>query len=89
MKISEALKAIIENPEDLSSLPGLVEAAAKMETDLETAETKIGQLHELNRKYLGMIPIKDDLEEDDDNDQDDDPTIEEAVEGILKNLKGE
>lgn len=60
MKLSEALKNLLNNPDDLSALP---ELAAKVEA-LEEAETnyqnRISQLQEVNRKYLQMIPLPDD-----------------------------
>lgn len=59
-KLSEALKNLIANPDDLSALP---ELAAKVEA-LEEAESnyqsRISQLQEVNRKYLQMIPLPED-----------------------------
>ncbi len=86
MAISERLKNLIDKPDDLSDLPKLVEDAAALETSLSEAEGKIGQLHELNRKYLGMIPIKDEVETE--KTEPKQPTPDEAVQEILEKWKG-
>lgn len=86
MSLSARLKKIIENPEDLSDLPKLVEDVAKIETQLTEAEAKIGSLHELNRKYLGMIPIKDVSKPPEEETKQ--PTPAEAVQEILEKWKG-
>ena len=86
MTISERLKNLIAKPDDLSDLPKLVEDAAALETDFTEAESKIGQLHELNRKYLGMIPIKDEVETE--KTEPKQPTPDEAVQEILEKWKG-
>ncbi len=86
MTISERLKILIDKPEDLSDLPKLVEDATALEASLSSAETKVGQLHELNRKYLGMIPIKDELEVE--KTEPAGPTPAEAVQEILEKWKG-
>ena len=86
MAISERLKNLIDKPDDLSDLPKLVEDAAALETDFTEAESKIGQLHELNRKYLGMIPIKDELEIE--KEKPAEPTPDDAVQEILEKWKG-
>ena len=82
MTISERLKNLIAKPEDLSDLPKLVEDATALETSLSSAETKVGELHELNRKYLGMIPIKDEIAIEETEPEG--PSIDDAVNEILK-----
>lgn len=57
MKLSEALKALIAKPDDLSTLPQLVDLAATMEANDETQTAKITTLYESNRKLLQMIPV--------------------------------
>lgn len=57
MTISDRLKALIDNPDDLTSLPGLIDETSKLETEYGEALDKVGELHELNRKYLKMIPV--------------------------------
>lgn len=58
MKLSEALKAIIANPDDLSQLPSLVEKVAELEKSEEGYQSRIANLQEVNRKYLNLIPIE-------------------------------
>ncbi len=84
--ISQRLKTLIEKPDDLSDLPKLVEDVTALETSLSSAETKVGELHELNRKYLGMIPIKDELEVE--KTEPAGPTPDDAVQEILEKWKG-
>lgn len=86
MTISERLKNLIAKPEDLSDIPKLVEDVTALESDFTEAESKIGKLHELNRKYLGMIPIKDEVEPE--KTEPKQPTPAEAVQEILEKWKG-
>lgn len=57
MSLANVLKAIIENPEDLTALPQLVEQVAQLESDIDVYHQKIVDMRELNRKYLSMIPL--------------------------------
>ena len=57
--LRERLQALIDNPDDLSTLPEIISEVGQLETELDEANEKIGKLHELNRKYLAMIPISD------------------------------
>ena len=58
MKLSEALTALIANPDDLSQLPSLVEKVAELEKSEEVYQSRIANLQEVNRKYLNLIPIE-------------------------------
>lgn len=89
MKISEALRQLISNPDDLSTLPQLV---AQVET-LENAETdyqeRITKLQEINRNYLAQIPIPNaDPHSQNKQDEDNEPTLEDAQEAIIQALQG-
>lgn len=57
MKLSEVIKALIENPEDLSTLPQAAELAQNLELELQTQAEQIGTLQENYRKVLKMVPI--------------------------------
>ena len=60
-EISEALKQLQENPEDLSELPGLIAKVEEMEQWTETQETSyqehISKLQTANRNLLAQVPI--------------------------------
>lgn len=88
MKLSELLKAIIENPDDLSSLPQAVELAQALETEIETQAEQIGKLQENYRKVLKMVPIPD-SEPEPEPVPEPDYSLEAAVAEILKGLKEE
>ena len=57
----EALQALIENPDDLSSLPGVIEQLQEYETTATTRATedleRITNLQNANRNLLSQIPI--------------------------------
>ena len=59
-KLSEALKNLISNPDDLSTLPELVAKVEALEEAESNYQNRISQLQEVNRKYLQMIPLPDD-----------------------------
>lgn len=88
MKLSEILKAIIENPEDLSTLPQAVELAKELETEIDTQAEQIGTLQENYRKVLKMVPIPDN-EPKQDPEPEPDYSPEAAVNEILEGLKEE
>lgn len=83
MTLSEMLNAIKENPEDLTNLPKIIEGVIDLEKREAEGLEKIGKLQELNRKYLSMIPVVDEVEEKEEKEEEP-PSIEEAVEEILK-----
>ena len=62
IKISDALKNILSNPDDLSALPQLAEQVAALEEAEANYQNRISQLQEVNRKYLQMIPLPNDPE---------------------------
>lgn len=57
MKISAALKALIENSDDLSTLPQLVAQVEQLESSEESYQARIAKLQEINKSYLAQIPI--------------------------------
>ncbi len=82
MKLAELLQKIVDDPEDLTELPGIIEKVSALEEDYSIAESKIGKLHELNRKYLKMIPINDETEPEEKKPEP--VTTEQAVKAIMK-----
>lgn len=87
MKISAALKALIDNPDDLTSLPQLVAQVEALEASEEDYQTRIANLQDINKKYLAQIPIagKDESEPP----AEEEPTLEDAKEYLVGYLKGE
>lgn len=82
--IIKQLQSVIDDPEDLSSLPGIVEKVQAVGVELEQANEKIGKLHGLNRKYLSMIPIADDTEKEEIEQKK--TTVDDAVNEIMKGV---
>ena len=82
--LRERLQALIDNPDDLSTLPEIINEVGQLETELDDANEKIGKLHELNRKYLGMIPINDGTEKKEEEEKP--VTVEDAVKEIMKGV---
>lgn len=81
--LRERLQALIDNPDDLSTLPEIISEVGQLETELDEANEKIGKLHELNRKYLAMIPINDGTEK---KEEENTVTVEDAVAEIMKGV---
>jgi hypothetical protein len=57
MKIAAALRALLENSEDLSTLPQLVAQVEALEASETDYQTRIAKLQEINRSYLAQIPV--------------------------------
>ena len=83
MDLIKALQAIIDNPEDLSQLPQIIEAVTGLLNERDSLEENVGRLQEINRKYLSMIPIKDETEEDEEVEEEL-PTLDDAIKAILE-----
>lgn len=85
MSLLKMLKAIKDNPEDLSTLPEIIEKVGEMEKTLGENEETIGRLHELKNKYLKMIPVKDELEETQAKSKGEEmPDIDQAINEIIR-----
>lgn len=55
--LAQALKQLIDNPDDLTALPGIIEQVSTLENDVDTYQSKIVEMRDLNKKYLSMVPI--------------------------------
>ena len=80
----ERIKALIENSEDLSDLPNIATDVQTLEAELEDRENRIAKLHEINRKYLKMIPVDEPPAQKEEKEEP--PTINDAVEAIKQIL---
>lgn len=62
MALAEELKKLIDNPDDLSTLPDLVSRVAAFEKQAQENEemyqNRITTLQESNRAYLQLIPVE-------------------------------
>jgi hypothetical protein len=86
-QIADALKALIANSEDLSSLPQLVAQVETLESSEGDYQTRIAKLQEVNRSYLAQIPIPGTTPEPED--EDDEPTLEDAKDALIQLLQGD
>lgn len=89
MEISKALQKIIENPDDLSTLPQIVAKVQELENKVQSFPEieqqymeRIERLQEINRSYLAQIPIpgQDQKKED----PEPEVTLEDAKKELLK-----
>lgn len=86
----EALQALIENPDDLSSLPGTIAQLQEYEATATTRATedleRITNLQSANRNLLSQIPINTGQSEDSGT-EDEQPTFEDAQEQLLNAMQ--
>lgn len=61
MSLAEELKKLVDNPDDLSTLPDLINQVAEFEKSASENETnyqtRIKNLQDANRSYLSQIPM--------------------------------
>ena len=88
MSLSEALRAIIADPEDLTQLPTIIEKVAQLEASELQYQERISKLQNLNKEFLAQIPIAGEDTKVDDQ-QDEDPTLEDAKAYLVETLGGE
>lgn len=88
MEISKALQKIIENPDDLSTLPQIVAKVQELENKVQSFPEieqqymeRIERLQEINRSYLAQIPIP-----GQDQKKEEDPEPEVTLEDAKKEL---
>lgn len=58
MSIAKLLEAIISNPDDLTTLPQIIEQVRTLENEVDGYQQRIVEMRELNKKYLAMVPIE-------------------------------
>jgi hypothetical protein len=86
-QVADALKKLLENSEDLSSLPQLIAQVDKIEGSETDYQQRISQLQEINRNYLSQIPIPgDNPHQQPDTPQE--PTLEDAKQALINVLGG-
>lgn len=87
-ELAKALKALIDNPDDLTSLPQLIAKVEELEQSEMNLLTKVGELRDLNKSYLAQIPIGTPDPEPEPEDESE-PTLEDAKEVLEELLKGD
>ena len=88
MSLSDALKAIISDPEDLTQLPTIIEKVAELEASELQYQERISKLQNLNKEFLAQIPIAGEDTKAEDQ-QEEDPTLEDAKAYLVETLGGE
>jgi hypothetical protein len=86
-KIADALKKLIENSDDLSTLPQLVAQVETIEASEETYQDRIARLQEINKSYLAQIPIPSDKTNEPPAPPEE-PTLEDAKQYLIQTLGG-
>ena len=88
MSLSDALKKIIADPEDLTQLPTIIEKVAQLEASELEYQSRISKLQNLNKEFLAQIPIAGEDTKMEDQ-QDEEPTLEDARAYLIETLGGE
>ena len=88
MSLSDALKKIIDDPEDLTQLPTIIEKVAQLEASELQYQERISKLQNLNKEFLAQIPIAGEDTKVDDQEEED-PTLEDAKAYLVETLGGE
>lgn len=86
MSLSEALKAIIADPEDLTQLPAIIEQVAQLEASEIEYQSRISKLQNLNKEFLAQIPIAG--EDKQPAEPEAEPTLEDAKQYLVETLGG-
>jgi hypothetical protein len=87
-KIADALKKLIENSDDLSTLPQLVAQVEGIESSEGDYQERISKLQDINKKYLAQIPIATDKTNEPPA-APEDPTLDDAKNYLVEMLKGD
>ena len=89
MEISKALQKIIEDPDDLSTLPQIVAKVQELEEKVKKFPEieqqymeRIERLQEINRSYLAQIPIPGQEQKKEDTEPE--VTLEDAKEALFQ-----
>ena len=89
MSLADALKALQENPDDLTQLPQLIEQVATLEGEVGSYQERIANLQQINKEYLGMIPVETNVanEEAEKDVEPEEPTFKDAQEQLINVLQ--
>lgn len=88
MSLVSALKALQENPDDMTQLPQIIEQVATLEGEIGSYQERISNLQQINKEYLGMIPVETNVTEEVEKDvEPEEPTFKDAQEQLMKVLQ--
>ena len=87
-KIIEALKAIIENPDDLSTLPQLIAGVEEMEQSEESYQERINKLQQINKNYLALIPVPGEEPKEDEPEEEPPLTVQDGINALNSLMNG-
>lgn len=86
-EIIEALQALIKNPDDLSSLPGVITQLQERQNEITQREAddldRITTLQQANRSLLAQIPVGTGEPDNKDKNEDDKVTFEDAQKELI------
>lgn len=85
--LTDALRAIIDKPDDLSQLPGIIAQVQEIESKEFDYQTRIKSLQDANYAYLKQIPIAG-MEPKEEPKAEAPPTLDDAKESIINALLG-
>jgi hypothetical protein len=86
-QISKALQALIDNPDDLSTLPQLISKVEALEKSEVDYQERIQKLQDINKNYLSQIPIASNEPTPPAEPEEVEVTFEEAQEQLLNAMK--
>ena len=88
MSLADALKALQENPDDMTQLPQIIEQVATLEGEIGSYQERISNLQQINKEYLGMIPVETNATETEpEPTEPEEPTFEQAQEQLINVLQ--
>lgn len=85
MNLAEALRKIIEDPEDLTQLPAIIAQAQELEDSVTDYQERIGKLQRLNKEYLDQIPVVGNSKQEEPEEEE--ATFEQAQQELLKAMQ--
>lgn len=88
MSLSKALKKLIDNPDDLTELPAIIEKVTALEGEIDDYQQKIVDMRELNKKYLAMVPLTDEDPTETETKEEPPATLEDAKNYLIQTLGG-
>lgn len=88
--IADALKKLIENSDDLSTLPQLVAQVEELETGIDEYQGRIQKLQDINKSYLAQIPIPgNEPGGNEESTEEEEPTLDDARDYLIEVLQKE
>lgn len=88
MSLADALKALQENPDDMTQLPQIIEQVTTLEGEIGSYQERISNLQQINKEYLGMIPVETNAtEKEPEPTEPAEPTFKDAQEQLINVLQ--